>query len=370
MTTAACPLCAGKDAVPLDLDEPLERTGTNVLCRRCGLIYHFPAATPHDMAAYYADSYSDDYSASEDIAREMARQRIKVLKDCDVLKTGSPLLEIGCARGEFLAEAARLGLEVSGVEPSRAMAAHCREAHGLPVATGVYDTFPERPGAYGLVCLFHVLEHVPDPLGVLRRIRRELRPGGHLFLEVPTLGECQLALIFKAIHPTTFVRETLEAMLRLAGFRVERLKQRGYHLQALATPEENSAPPLFADAERIHDRVVAYLATRREVLSRIRSRLQGLLGRPGGAIYGAGLNTLDLNQVFPLSQLQLGAAFDADPRKQGHKILGLDIHGPEDLAAWRGNYLIISSYAFQEEIRRQCAFLLDRGVELITLYDK
>ena len=76
------------------------------------------------------------------------------------------------------------------------------------------------------------------------------------------------------------------------------------------------------------------------------------------------------DQVFPLSQLKLDVAFDSDPRKQGQEILDLPIKSPDQLKTWQGEFLIISSYAFQEEICEQLSYLADRGVTLVTLYNK
>ena len=370
MAEQTCKLCGSGVFHRLDLNEPVSRTGQNVLCTRCGLIFHSPSMSFEEMRDYYAAEYSGEYSASETISRDLARQRLAVLQKRVDLALLAPVLEIGCAQGEFLDEIGALGIEAQGVEPSRSMAAQGCNGYGLKVFNGVYEDLPERPQGYGLICLFHVLEHVADPLATLRRIRREIRSGGALFLEVPTLGDCQLALVFKAIHPTTFVRETLEAMLALAGFVPLMVEERGYHLRVLAGLGEIPGQVPLPDAGAVGERVRAYLAKRRGIIEKIQAKLEKLIGRPGGGIYGAGLNTLDLDQVFPLAQLQLDAAFDADPRKQGRDILGLPIRAPRDLHDWCGHYLIISSYAFQEEICRQLHYLQERGVELVTLYDR
>ncbi len=370
MSVDACNLCGAQAFQTLDIGEPVARTGHNVLCPTCGLIFHSPAMSPAEMQDFYASEYSGEYSASETISRELARQRLEVLRKWMDLDRAAPVLEIGCAQGEFLSELSALGIEAQGVEPSRSMAAEGRDGYGVKILTGIYDDLPVRSQAYGLISLFHVLEHVADPLATLRRIRHEIRPDGHLFLEVPTLGDCQLALVFKTIHPTTFVRETLQAMLALAGFDPVIVEERGYHLRVLARPDSPKNQVRWPDALIVRERVNTYLAKRRGIIDKITEKLEKLVGRSGGGIYGAGLNTLDLDQIFPLSRLRLEAAFDADPRKQGREILGLKIHPPEEVGKWQGRYLIVSSYAFQEQICQQLDFLRERGVELVTLYDK
>jgi len=370
MSEIACNLCGSIQFKTLDIGEPVQKTGTNVICQVCGLICHNPVMTAQQMKDFYALEYSGEYSASEAISRELAQTRIAQLQKYLDLKDASPALEIGCAQGEFLSELSKLSVEATGVEPSEAMVALGKASYDVEIVNGIYNDLPEKESHYGLISLFHVLEHVADPLATLKRIRREIREDGTLFLEVPTLGDCQLAIIFKTIHPTTFVCSTLEAMLTMAGFEPLLVDEKGYHLRVVARPVEPKAVTSFPEAASIGQRVEDYLSRRRAIIDLMMGRLKPLVGRAGGGVYGAGLNTLDLDQVFPLEQLQLNTAFDMDPRKQGQEILGLPIKAPEELKNWQGEFLIISSYRFQEEICEQLAYLEDRGIELVPLYDK
>src|SRR4030095_16346994 len=66
-------------------------------------------------------------------------------------------------------------------------AAHARKVtpdvfHGDPMDA------PFAPGSFDLVTAFHVLEHLPDPVGVLRRMLGWLAPGGVAVVEVPNVS--------------------------------------------------------------------------------------------------------------------------------------------------------------------------------------
>lgn len=369
MKPPTCNLCRSHALTPLDIGEPAAKVGHNVICETCGLIFHYPAMSADEMKKLYSDDYSDEYSASETIGRDMARGRIAFLQQQLDLSQVETALEIGCARGEFLSELNLAGIPAEGVEPSQIMAGLGRNTYGVSITDGVYDDFPVRPGYYDLISMFHVLEHVSDPLATLQRIKKELKPDGRLFLEVPTIADCQLAIVFKTIHPTTFVAATLNAMLVKAGFDVLHTAENGYHLRIFAKPASRLTTPILPAADIIKARVQMYLTDRRRVIEAILDKMQSLIHKGTGAIYGAGLNTLDLDQVFPLKQLKLDAVFDSDIRKHGKTILGLPIQHPAALQDWNGEYVIISSYAFQTEIVRQLEFLKMRGVDLITLYD-
>jgi SAM-dependent methyltransferase len=83
---------------------------------------------------------------------------------------------------------AQAGCDVTLADVADPLLAFARwrfERRGLPVAT--LDLKRQRPprGVFeGIVC-FDVLEHIPRPLPVVRRLRDALRPGGLLFLVAP-----------------------------------------------------------------------------------------------------------------------------------------------------------------------------------------
>jgi 2-polyprenyl-3-methyl-5-hydroxy-6-metoxy-1,4-benzoquinol methylase len=91
------------------------------------------------------------------------------------------LLDYGAGGGSFLLDARSRGWDVRGFEPGRRGVQTCCGA-GLDVT----DDLSELPsGAFGVVTMHHVLEHIADPAVALRDVRRLLAPGGRLFVEVP-----------------------------------------------------------------------------------------------------------------------------------------------------------------------------------------
>ncbi|NCQ28205.1 MAG: class I SAM-dependent methyltransferase, partial [Armatimonadetes bacterium] len=93
-----------------------------------------------------------------------------------------------CATGQHLAMLRdRGGWRVTGVEFSPRAAALARRVHSLNVHTGDLLSAHLPAESVDLVLMKYVLEHVPDPLGELREIRRVLRPGGRAVFWVPNL---------------------------------------------------------------------------------------------------------------------------------------------------------------------------------------
>ena len=364
-----CNLCCETASQTLELDEPVSKTGSNVICRNCGLIYHDPVMSEEEIAEFYRHEYAGEYHDSTEMQLGVAASRLNFLEKHVDSSTLSTTLEIGCARGDFLSEIKKRGAEVRGVEPSIQLSDMAKEK-GLDVFTGRYEDLLAAESKYQLICIFHVLEHVRNPVAILKRIRRELKDDGKLFVEVPTIGDCQLSMVFKKIHPITFVKETLIAVLQTAGFTPDAVEQRGYNLRVIASSCEVLRRVDYPDSGQILAKVRQYLSQRRKVVDRVCSILEKLVAQKEIAIYGAGHNTLDLSELFDLKRLDLVGVFDADPAKQGKRLLGLKVQSPLALREFYGGSVIISSYGYQEEIEQQLGYLCSRGVQLIKLYDK
>jgi len=79
------------------------------------------------------------------------------------------------------------GWEVEGVELFPEHAAMVQRTHGFPVTASDIDSYRGTPGRWDVVVLTHVLEHLPDPVSSLVKIRELLRPGGSGVLEFPNI---------------------------------------------------------------------------------------------------------------------------------------------------------------------------------------
>lgn len=99
---------------------------------------------------------------------------------------GHDLLDIGCGTGEFCHEAGKLGWKTVGVELTEEAALVARTRSGLTVMSGdIMRGEMFQPSSFDVVTLWGVLEHVPDPDGLLKACRGLLRPNGLILLETP-----------------------------------------------------------------------------------------------------------------------------------------------------------------------------------------
>ena len=150
-----------------------------------------PAAA--DPAAFYARGYAlADGTEAETFARWRALGARGKAAHVAALLAGAglrprTLVEIGCGDGALLAALAARGVAavLDGFELSEEAAALAR-ARGVPGVRRVeaYDgaRVPAADGAYDVAVLSHVLEHVPDPVPLLREAGRV---AAHVVVEVP-----------------------------------------------------------------------------------------------------------------------------------------------------------------------------------------
>lgn len=118
------------------------------------------------------------------------------------------------------------GWDARGIEPSERGVRAAREVHGVALERATVEDARVEPGSLDAVVLWHVLEHLDDPLDALVRVRGWLRPGGALLLGVPNVASWQARLggarwyhLDAPRHRTHFTPVGLEALERRAGLR-------------------------------------------------------------------------------------------------------------------------------------------------------
>jgi 2-polyprenyl-3-methyl-5-hydroxy-6-metoxy-1,4-benzoquinol methylase len=134
------------------------------------------------------------------------------------------LLEVGCGGGGMLQAMAARGWQVAGLDFDEQAVRNAR-AKGFTVHYG--DLLEQRfPAAsFDAIAMSHVIEHVPDPRGMLRECLRLLRSGGQLVMVTPNI-EGRLHRLYGADwrglepprHLTLFSPRAIERLAREVGF--------------------------------------------------------------------------------------------------------------------------------------------------------
>jgi SAM-dependent methyltransferase len=127
------------------------------------------------------------------------------------------ILDFGCGFGQFLEMCRLFGFDAHGVDRSNAR----RSGAGVQVHAELEDAL----GSFDAISLFEVLEHLDDPLAMLKALKARLNPGGIMIVEVPdTSGVDGITdrTSYLKIHPldhiNAFTPASLARIMCQAGF--------------------------------------------------------------------------------------------------------------------------------------------------------
>ncbi len=191
LVSVACNLCGRDDGrvVAHENGLPVRRCG-------CGLYYVSPRPTREELARFYAEYYPEE--SEPDWHRVMIDvfQRDAARIDSMVERPGR-ILDVGTGFGHFLDVMRGRGWEVAAVEWSKRAVERLR-GHAVPVFEGALPEVELPQAHFDVVTASSVLEHVADPVGVLRAAHRCLRPGGWAMMRVPNV---QLLAVFFLARP-------------------------------------------------------------------------------------------------------------------------------------------------------------------------
>lgn len=158
-------------------------------CRTCRVAFQRDGALPEEFDEHYYRRPTVTYFTSDDEPNmHHPKVHAALMERCGLkLESGrdSRLLEVGFANGSVLKYFHDLGWEVCGVEISEWAVQYVREKWGFEVYQGDIRDVDLPASSFDLVALMMILEHHPDPLGVVKCCVDLLRPGGMLFLTVP-----------------------------------------------------------------------------------------------------------------------------------------------------------------------------------------
>ncbi|HLH30270.1 MAG TPA: class I SAM-dependent methyltransferase [Terriglobia bacterium] len=148
-------------------------------------------------------------------------------------KPGGRLLEIGCARGDFLS-VARGPFDAFGVEPNPELAASSGAV--APVHQDIIERTPWKD--FDVVASFHVIEHVDSPHRFIAAAAERLKAGGLLVIETPDIDSLPFRLMksrwrqFIPEHYFFFDRSTISRLLIDNGFEVQSVTHIGKYASA------------------------------------------------------------------------------------------------------------------------------------------
>ncbi|MFH0927338.1 MAG: methyltransferase domain-containing protein [Candidatus Micrarchaeota archaeon] len=299
------------------------------ICRQCSLMQiaqDFPG-----------EEYTDDYQRNISFSPAAVAH---IDRFAQILRSygAKNFLEVGCGNGIFSKRMKELGAKVSAIEPSVAACRAAREngieAHNIFLG----DDTPPEFGGYDSFALRFVLEHVPDPVKILKQINSRCAGGAVGLVEVPN-AENQVRekkwFEFFREHTVYFTPKTfLEALYR-SGFQMVEMHTTmgGEFISAIV----KKAKPDFDWKKE-------------EFCKKLRGLVQG--GKKT-AVWGASGAGITLLCEAGLGEKEIMCIIDSDKNKWGLYASGsrIKIVPPKSIGEDAPDAIIICSSAYEAEIK-------------------
>jgi len=174
---------------------------TLMLDKQSDLLITHPKPTLSQLPKYYE---SDEYISHTDGNQTLIEKVYQIVKGIAIknkvklvanwIQKGEFLLDVGCGTGDFLKACAANKWHVLGIEPNNSAKNLAEQKLGLERGSAIFSSLEEMlgknsskqlDGKFSVITLWHVLEHVPEPLVYLNSLKGLLKPNGRIILALP-----------------------------------------------------------------------------------------------------------------------------------------------------------------------------------------
>jgi len=207
-----CPLCDNKEGInTLESCQIGEINYFIYECHRCSLQFAFPmkpmSASSYESIEWYGDRWEFE-------------KTLDFLKN----KEGS-LLEIGCGKGFFLKKAKEKGLKVTGIDINGSAIETAKVLGFERVYPYTIEDFISRnpQEKFDIVCFYHVLEHLENPVDFILKTKKILKKDGYVVFSVPNPNRLAPSLLKRELwdypshHLTRWNEKSINSLLTKTG---------------------------------------------------------------------------------------------------------------------------------------------------------
>ncbi len=222
-----CKICGSKNIVNVTIGNT-----KLIKCKDCGVHYLADFGTKEQIDDYYKKDYvlSSEHIYGPEF-RRISRITEQIELTAEIMNYKKPpakLLDIGCDRGYFIDQARRFGYDCTGIELSET-ARDYTSLIGLEIKQDI-DSLEQK---FDVAVMWHVLEHLPEPIEFLTKLRMHLSDDSYLFIRVPAFDSWSRKLFGKywiwfqpRNHYFHYTWQSLEILLQSAGYSTELIEHR------------------------------------------------------------------------------------------------------------------------------------------------
>ena len=346
------------------------------ICTSCFTLYLNPCYSDYGFNILFSEA-GQSYGSSQ----EHTNEQITWLKDNNLLGENISLLDVGCYEGDFLFQLPdninKIGVDIDERAIERGRKKNKKD--NINFFSGDFETFLYNGLEPDTITMYHVLEHLPRPVKVLKKLRSISKSTTKIVIEVPIIENGNTNDIngfFSIQHTTHFSTNSLLNCIIASGWKIEKIFKvsdyNGYRIVAIPQSKIDEKIVLKGKNDDW-----AYLSSSLlswyKAIDDVEKIIQKIPRCERFVIWGGGAHTEYFYQMTSFFHTNAKSNFiivDSDPIKQRKTWKGLPIYKPsiiKDLD-WANTNLIISSYGGQESIAEEANKLGVSNDKITKLY--
>ena len=350
------------------------------ICPRCGLIIQSPAIDGNNMDKYYSETATyinpgrkgkPSLTKINDVKR-LIRTLIDILGELPC-----SAFQVGCSDGYTLYSLQQAGVRLTeGIDPGLESHKLAMELYDINTVVGTFEDFvPSRK--YELIILTHILEHIYDPLTVMKKCCSMQKHGDWGLIEVPLFERSDKFPpgLLTLEHVNYFSESTLCRLLYLSGYAPYMIQKSFYNnlypvITVIARKENCAGIELSSDYDRGYNILTSYIERDKQSWKRIESKIrQKIRYETATYVWGAGIHTSQLFANTDLREyLKIKGLIDSSPTKWGKNLGSMTCYSPDKVILDKGDVILISSYASEQEIYDSLKSYQGKGINIIRIY--
>ena len=352
-------------------------------CKSCDFLYTNTYLPDKIVNDYYSklSKYEGNVSGHvENNKVKMSNRQFYFINN--IISDYETVLEIGSSTGFNLLNFKKDGKKVLGIEPSTRNKETAKKLYNVDVFDGFYEDFfiQKKEKKYDLIILSHVLEHLKNPLEIIKKIN--LQNSKYIYIEVPSF-EVQLSNepfgAFFYEHVNYFTAKSLMTLMTTCGYK--NLKLTIDYNTNNESPEYPVLCSLWEKKEKETGNeyykslfsssfiIENYFKESDLLLNDISNKISKIPKKKKLAIWGTGCHTSRLFAMTDLLDKNIIKFYDSDIKKQKIKYIGKEIttFDEDDFKSGIIDAILISTFSGEKSILKQLKNINKN--KIISLYN-
>ena len=228
MKNVKCPICENNNTNRISNIGQFGFSTNVSICPNDGLVYLNPRWTKEKYNLFYSNYYDSYYRTMNNQTEGYNHgEEIYLRLNSNNINKPSSILDIGAGMGwvlDYLNKNYDSCKSIAAVETSTICNKHLKDNIGCNNVSSSFDkmTTDFSKSKYDLIVIRHVFEHTLDPINFLDNVKKLLSKNGKIYIAVPNMMNISGPLHlfwFRAVHTFYFSKNTLLAIMSIAGFK-------------------------------------------------------------------------------------------------------------------------------------------------------